>query len=101
MGTKKVGADMTTNSRQALAETIMKILGSSINFKGLADEWFIKHTEDTEQILSLVDQYVAGEVTEARLKQHERTSDMFVYENAAITYKRLDRETKSLNERKP
>ena len=32
---------------------LMEILGSSINFKGLADDWYIKHQEDTAQIKQL------------------------------------------------
>lgn len=38
----------------ALRDKIMEILGSSINFKGLADDWYIKHTEDADKILKII-----------------------------------------------
>lgn len=48
-----------------LRKEIMKVLGSSINFKGLADEWYIKHCEDVDQILALINK----QVIEARINQ--------------------------------
>lgn len=40
----------------SLDDELMKILGSSINFTGLADDWYIKHLGDVKQINRLIEQ---------------------------------------------
>ena len=56
---------MKTN-KDSLREAVMSILGSSINFEGLADDWYIKHTEDTDKILSLLTSHIEEAERKAR-----------------------------------
>ena len=50
--------EMRHQNKDSLREAVMSILGSSINFEGLADDWYIKHTEDTDKISILLTSHI-------------------------------------------